>query len=473
MGTSVGKSLSAQLARRAIAVLALGVPFVAPLGLAQAAPVPEIPVYTANLDTNPLWGGSVSTPTTLDQITADWGGAVLNGAVSVRHHHHGAGLSLAEFYNPGSVSHESLAVKPSPRTFAFEYEFTVGALSNPQGTFVSNFGGLTDISLALYQGAPSLYQVTPTAGNPQGSSVGPLDLGVLSTSGSTSGEWVLQMAGLTSNQPYFLTVTGELAPHSKSGDFYGIAEVSSVPLPAALLLFGSAIAGLGGLAERRRLGEVVRKAAHGATRGAALAAALGLVFTALYAGGAKAAAFTAVANAVSYPSGSAGTGYYPLAGLILGGPSGQLAIPGSPTVAAPGLTSFTFEYQFVLTAPSILKASISQLHTTVTTGQQFELFAGTAPAPAPALTPTPLAVSQTGVVPGELYLTYAGPSGTGMGTGTYYLAVMGGLEPAAGHGSLSGTMALSAVPLPTALLLFGSALGGLALAERVARRKAV
>jgi len=462
MTTSPARSLTAKFIRQAIAALAIGVPFAVLPGLAQASALPAIPIYTANLDTDPLWGGSPGSPTTLDQITNDWSAAVMNGLIVSNP---GGGLTLRDFYNPGSSGVQVAPVGTTPNMFAFEYTFTVGAASNPQGTFVSSFGGLTDISLALYQGAPSLYRTTPIPGtNPQGAGASPLDVGVLSTAGFTTGEYILQMAGLTAGPTYYLTVTGELSPGSTSGNFYGLAEdVAAVPLPGALLMFASALAGLGGLAGRRRLGEVVRKIGHGAIRGTALAAAaLGLIVTALIPGGAQAAAYyTDVANAVSFPPPAGGTETFPLAGLIVGGASGHLTIPGNLSMSAPNVTGFAFDYQFDLLSPAILQASISQLRTNITTGPQFELFAGTPASPSAS----PLAVSTVGPTPGELIISYAGPAGMGMAPGQYFLAVTGSLAAGQTHGSLSGTMQLSAVPLPTALLLFGSAIGGLAIVE--------
>ncbi len=466
MTLSLVKSLTAPLLRQAIVVLALGVPFAALPGPAQASTVPAIAVYSADLNYN--WGGP------LDQVTQSWGGAVVNGAI-----YSSGGIvmpsGLTEYYNQGSAGYQAVGVKTSPTMFAYEYAFTVGSASNPQGTFVSNFGGLTNVSLALYQGMPSLYQATPVTGtNPQGASVAPVDVGVFNGSGGTAGQYILQMAGLTTGTTYYLTVAGDLAPGSTMGDFYGIGEVSAVPLPATLLMFGSAIVGLSGLAERRRLGTLVRKVAHQATYGMAVIATLGIVFTAAFAGGAKAAAYTTAytdSTVLATQPSLTGIEMLPLSGLILGGPAGRLSIPGpgGGFVSAPNLSSFTFEYQFALSSSSDIVASLSQLHTTLTSGSQFELFAGAAPQVAPAQMPAPLAVSQAGAVPGELYLSYAGPSGTGLAPGTYYLAVMGGLASGQTHGSLSGTLAISPVPLPTALLLFGTAIGGLAIAERFGR----
>jgi len=469
MTVSPARSLTARFFRQAIAALAIGVPFAALPGLVQASVVPAIPVYTTNLDVNPLWESNPGTPTTLDQITNNWGAAVMNGLIVPKP---GGGLTLRDFYNPGSSGVQVAPVGTTPNMFAFEYTFTVGAASNPQGTFVSSFGGLTDISLALYQGAPSLYRTTPIPGtNPQGAGASPLDVGVLSTAGFTTGEYILQMAGLTAGPTYYLTVTGELSPGSTSGNFYGLAEdVAAVPLPDALLMFASALAGLGGLAGRRRLGEVVRKIGHGAIRGMTLAAAaLGLIVTALIPGGAQAAAYyTDVANAISFPPPAGGTETFPLAGLIVGGASGRLTIPGNQTVSAPNMAGFTFDYQFDLVSPTMamLQASISQMQTNVTTGPQFVLFGGT-PASPSAL---PLAISTVGPTPGELIISYAGPAGHGMGPGEYFLAVIGSLAQGQSHGSLSGSMVLSPVPLPGALLLFGSAIGGLAILDRFSKR---
>jgi len=491
MTASPARSLTAKFLRQAIAVLAIGVPFAALPGLAQAASVPAIPLYMSNLDTQTNWGGSTSSPTTLDQITANYSAAVLNGLIVPNG---SGGLTLSEYWNtqtPGSPSFTPVvAGMPSANAFAYEYTFTVGQISNAQGTFVSNFGGLTDVSLALYSAAPSLYQMTPTNSpgnpgtNPQGAGAGPLAVGVLSTMGSTAGEYVLQMANLTAGNTYYLTVTGELAPHAGSGNFFGLAEVSTVPLPGALLMFGSALAGMGGLFGRRRLAEVGRKFAHGATSGMAVAAAaFGLIVTALIPGGARAATVPVdIYDAVAYPPPSGGVEYIPLSGQIVSSGSGvhqmlRLMIPGTPTVSASQTTSFVFDYQLDLAQPAFLNASISQLGTTMKTGTSFELFSGMASASGAPLTSSSanfLAASIVGNTPttaGQLVLDYSGLKGKGMATGEYFLQVTGGLANNMKIGSVSGTATLSPVPLPTALLLFGSAIGGLAIVERFGGRK--
>jgi len=472
MTHSFVKSLTTTFLGQAIAALVIGAPMVAALpGSAAASQISatQLPVYSASLDDN--WGGP------LDQVTQAWGGAVVNGTI---YGSKGAvqPSGLTEAYNTGSAAYQvtPVATSISPTMFAYEYSFTVSATSNPQGTFISNFGGLTNISLALYKGAPTLFQMTPATGtNPQGASVLPLDVGVYNGLTGTSGQYILQMAGLTSGQTYYLTATGQLAPHSSSGNFFGIAEVSAVPLPAALVMLGSALVGLGGVKERRRLGDLMRTVAHQTWRGAAVMAALVLALTMAFATGAKAAAVVVTDHAVITGTAAGTTTYYPFNGLIVKGSPGTLQIAHNTTVAAPAnMTEFVFEYQFTLgSGVTGLTASLSQLHTTLTTGSSFELFAGAAPASFPASSPPkPLSVSSASAVPGELYLTYAGPAGTGVGKGTYYLAAMGNLATSATlRGSLSGTMAVSAVPLPAALLLFGSAIGGLAVAERFGRRR--
>jgi len=134
MTDSLARSLTTKFKRQAIAVLMAGVSFAALAGLAQAT---TVPVYTANLDTNPMWGGSPGSPTTLDQITQNWGAAVMNGLVVSN----SSGLGLRDFYNPGSPGSFTPSVVTPANTFAFEYTFTVGSSANPQGSFVTSFGG--------------------------------------------------------------------------------------------------------------------------------------------------------------------------------------------------------------------------------------------------------------------------------------------------------------------------------------------
>jgi len=459
------RSPTARSVWRAISALAFGLPLAALPGLAQAMEAPVMPVYLTDLDTSTLWGGSPSMPTTLDQITQEWGGAGMNGTV-VRSD---GTLLLNDSFNPGSTFYEPVSVGARHGTFAFEYTFTVGSLQNPAGTFVSSFGGLSHISLALYQGAPSLYQVAPVAGtNPQGATTAPLDVGVLSMAGSTAGEYVLQMAGLTAGPTYYLTVTGKLEHGVGSGNFFGLAEVSPVPLPGALAMFGSAIAGLAAIVSRRRLGDAARKLARGAGLAAAI---LGLGAAALVPGAARAATYTDEASVATFPPPSGGPSYVSLLALIrvnLSNPNlDTLDIPGTPVVSAPKLTAFKFDYLFDLTAPTVLKAAISQSNTNVITGSQFELFGGTPGSP--SALPLASAVIGAGPSVGQLVLSYAGPHGSGMAPGEYFLTVMG--APLAGqtHAALSGTMQLMAVPVPGALLLFGSAIGGLAIVEWIGK----
>ena len=86
---------------------------------------------------------------------------------------------------------------------------------------------------------------------------GACSLGCLVTPDSTSSgtTFSLSYAGLQAGTDYLLKITGTLGAglFGNAGGLYtGLFAVSTVPVPPALILFGTAIAGMATLARRRR-----------------------------------------------------------------------------------------------------------------------------------------------------------------------------------------------------------------------------
>ena len=86
---------------------------------------------------------------------------------------------------------------------------------------------------------------------------GACSLGCLVTpDSSTSGSiFALSYAGLQAGSNYLLKITGTLGSGffgAAGGLYQGLFAVSAVPVPPALILFGTAIAGMATLARRRR-----------------------------------------------------------------------------------------------------------------------------------------------------------------------------------------------------------------------------
>jgi hypothetical protein len=293
--------------------------------------------------------------------------------------------------------------------------------------------------------------------------------------GPSGGEILLDYSGLTSGTTYTLQVYGTLASlaNGSTGSFSGAAEVSPVPVPGALLLFASALIGLGGFAGRGRFKNLGSKLMHNAGRVAALVVGTGVAIGFLSsAGTADAATYTdnvVLSNALNpwVPTIPAGPQKF-FSGVINTGKATPLSGGGgisSTVTGGPGtLTGFIYDFDFSLSGKATIDAILSQSHTTVSTPTSFELFGGSPTGSNTLLTASTVG---TGNATGELQLHYAN-----LAAGAYFLKIVGGL--ASGKtGTVTGLVSVSAVPVPAALLLFGSALAGLVGVGRRGRKTSV
>ena len=164
-----------------------------------------------------------------------------------------------------------------------------------------------------------------------------------------------------------------------------------------------------------------------------------------------------------------------------GGANTVQPVPGSDyygnTFTAPtlnfasGPTSFGFYDDFIFTIPvgagsNSVTSSISIPGALEITDLQARLFALPGGYTGGALGVCPggcLAVWGTTVAAGNVTYTVLNP--IVLGPGSYVLQIRGDATGAAG-GSYSGVLNLTAVPVPAAVWLFGSALGGLGLLKR-------
>lgn len=142
---------------------------------------------------------------------------------------------------PGtSFEHDYLFAVPSAADLvAFGVEF-----SGP-------FTDLTSFTADLFEGDPTLC----------GSGCALLASATLPTANPAS--FLLSYAGLQSGLDYFLRVSSTIGA-TGFGVYTGLMAVSAVPVPPALLLFGTALAGVAALARRRRktgTGQMIGEAA--------------------------------------------------------------------------------------------------------------------------------------------------------------------------------------------------------------------
>jgi hypothetical protein len=421
-------------------------------GSALAGPSPLANnYYAANLDLN--WGYPGAT--SLDQ----YGGAILGGQFSAS----GSGLALNDIYNNNSGNPLGFSANASGAqtnlgtnlNFNFLYTFTLASSSDPTGGIyvdqvpdaASGHFTINGLALALYNGSD-----VKLAG--AGGSLG-----------ASNGEVTLDYTGLLGPGTYTLAVSGSanIEQGFTSGGFTGNVQVSPVPVPGALLLFGTALLGLGGFAGRGKLRTLASRLGQRTGRAAALLAIVG----------------TGIGVVANSDSANAAT-YTDIGNLGVWSPSktpfnfdGQINLKRSPVISTNGttnavtgsgtLSNFVFDFEFTLNKNSSLDAIISNPTSLNLTSADFELFKGT-PGSGTLVAPSPDKIA----TPGALQLYYSDLTGGGT---KYFLQVMGSLAPKQTSGNATGLATVSAVPLPGALLAFGSGLVGLvAVSRRRARR---
>jgi hypothetical protein len=352
---------------------------------------------------------------TLNSNPVNGSGAFLQGIIGATGGSPNQITSLNDFGYPvgAPVSTTFTSATPS-NAFAFNYLFTVSSPQNAQNSFVTQLtSNLSDFGMTLYLGnTANALDVVATSSPPPG--------------GITTGELDLGLANLASNTTYDLVVSGDMLT-GKVGSFFGWATVSAVPLPGTLLLFGSSLLGLGGFSGRKRIKTLVSQLSGRFGRVAAVAAmaiafGLGLVGY---------AAPASAQTVVDVP-------------LTL---SGLPQIVPLENILPVGTGAFDVNFEFTLANPVGVLASISDLHLFV--NPTFDLYASGNPN---ALGP----VVATGVIGGGAVTI----GEANFGSGNYIAQFAGSVNPD-DRGIVSGQLEISAVPVPGALLLFGSGLAGL------------
>jgi len=187
-----------------------------------------------------------------------------------------------------------------------------------------------------------------------------------------------------------------------------------------------------------------------------------------------AGACAASASAATIPSLSAGefanigaevVGSFPLIGASYS--EGATQYPGAVAFGAIGNSAY-FDYTFNLTGPATVVTSIGAIGNAITLGTATPLASTAVLTPVstisiPATSTFALYEDEGGTAvlkspslpPSGNTLTYAG-----LGSGEYFVVAVGTLTHA-GFSLLSGSIQVSSVPVPGALLLFGSGLAAL------------
>jgi hypothetical protein len=311
--------------------------------------------------------------------------------------------------------------------FKFNYTFTSGGATSVSGYIADITGGASSYAIKLVDLTTHTVLVSSgTAGSYGGIGAG---LG-LTYSGS----------GLNSTDKYDFIVSGKLNGAGTAG-FQG--GISAVPVPGALVLFGSGLLGLAGASRRRRAKKLL-----GGVAVAALAVPLALLGLS-----GKAEAATESVTLATAPTTFTGTldfsGKINAAGTTLSSkgyyiPTGTIAAIDSKTgtsVTASGPTD-TFDFSFSVGSAS--KLSSVYLTGSGTGSPTLKLYQGSN--------------LQTAV--GGIYSLAANT--------TYEFVVSNVANAKNATLGLSGTV--SAVPIPGALVLFGSGLVGLAGYARRSRK---
>lgn len=390
------------------------------LSLGTAHTAQATVVYSASLDASN--GGSLNdySPGTIGGvISAASGTANLTAS------------SLIDYGNPGTTT----SVGISGRTFSFDYSFSLSSATTASSYILQGSGNaISNFSMALYDSSKHLI----TTGI-QGS--------------GAAGQIVLSASNLGIGT-YILEVTGALAKGSTLGGFSG--NVSAVPLPGSLLLFGASLLILWAVSRFRR-GTSQRHWGTGhwgmkTNLGICLLAVVGMLL-----GGGKAEASTLeivnlgavsqfsdtlILNGKDNASGSVSSKAYT---ILSNGSIGDLS---QGTKSGSG-SSLSYIYEFTLSKTSSVDMQLSGNEPGLTT-TAFSLYSGT---------PSSAILKAASVTkPGTLEI-----NASGLTAGSYFFEVT---TQAVKNTSISGVGSISAVPIPGALVMFGTSLIGLAAYSR-------
>jgi hypothetical protein len=323
--------------------------------------------------------------------------------------------------------------------FKFNYDFTVSTASSATGNIVeSPTGGISHFAIKLIDLTTHTFVASGVAG-----------------SGPSAGQLVISAANLVANNTYDLIVTGSLSPHAHgTAGFNGdVSAVAAVPLPGALTLFGSGLLGLAGFARRRRakgiaaLSVAIVALPVAMTAGAGSAQASEIVETSTIGVLPVASSTTKIQlnGKVNGSGGISGDSYYTPGG-------GNASTNPSVASTGSGVAPLVFDYDFTVAKPQKISLNLSTLNQSLTTSD---------------FTLVDLTTNKTvGSTLSGNFLTITDV----LHTGNAYQFVVD-LPTIVKGSSVSGVGTVSAVPVPGALVLFGSGLIGLASFGRRNRRK--
>ncbi len=373
--------------------------------------------------------------------------------------------------------------------------FGVDATGNPGGPFVlqDQVSG-TETTLSSGNAFKGLYVFSTSAALP----VTSFDINVSNADTSyLSGYKVFDISThtlLTSASNLTASVDDVLIPALSltGGDTYGLklyfvigqgdagatfnGTVSAVPLPGGLALFGTALIGIAGLARRRQKNKGAVVTAKTLKISGALMAALAVIGFGLPKSAKAATLFPDYKGVVDLNGGSplpAGATSLSFMGLVTssaaaagtngatsGGYNGAATLKAKETTFGTSLTaasSFTqLNFEFELSKPSNVNLTITDSKGDIHSLDSFALTGGTSTETSPVYKNNSVTVSFDGLKANTLY----------------DLIVTASNDTVTRALSISGTVVVSPVPVPSALLLFSSGIVGLgAIASSRGRRK--